>query len=286
MGIDHGVHRHLLSIRERRVSGDLIIVITDVLGGVDYKITHEKYSVHNSPNSDGTTVNYLQENSAGQKRQHASFINGPRNQLCWPLLMHRFRGCDTNEADRVKANDRVFVLPAYSSHTFTLILSLVVSDRDLRPPASDSWGLHEMIFSKFRIGVYYSWILSPSHQSSENVQLLTSSPTINGFIQGSFREPADPASEDTITSYLAATRKEIIHRYSAKFKDLLVNDMEFHGLDETTLSNEVSEMCMFWELSATADAEKTMRDLPELGQDTISQYSFPEPEYLIRSGQD
>lgn len=283
MAMDRGINRNILSIRERRGSGDLIIVVNDMVGaGADVLIKHQKYSVHDSPSSVGTTFTFEQAREDGSDKRSRVWVDGPRSALRWPLAIHRLRPTtEVDEAAKVKASDRVFVLPKYSSEVMIMLLSIVVSDIGAKSAKSDNWLRHDVNFTKFKVSIYCQWVFGVSWLSTGQI-FSGAFKTVDTESGQSMQEPAQPKTRKEISLYLGEARRLIL-QYTL---DEVVEGALL-TFSPQVATKHIDDTIRMWIQTQITDPETLFRRQPRL-QDMPKLYPFrlddPLPEYAARSG--
>ena len=182
------VPRELFSISES-VGGDLTLLEkkSDQLGetlGPFTGLTELRYTAHNSPKSSlgNSFIQHISQ-SDGTSIDNACFVLRRENELIWMLYGSR---CSSREYERYistpKAKDVTISLGSYNPRFGTLIYFVIITSKDLDrsdfsfQQCSVAW----IDFSKFSVGIVYTFLMAPSLNQGQVGFNVTSQPAFDG----------------------------------------------------------------------------------------------------------
>jgi len=172
-----GEQVELFSVQERADSSLIVFPhracqYTDPALGL---IREEHLSVHLSANSPGTTIKRTCTLQNGRVMTYSSFVSDSKAALLWPLYSARAPRF-TKSNLRKRARDRIVTITRFHHRSATLVYSIFVSSRGFEhSPALSSVNLLTGAFTRFEIGVFYSFMPLPS-LPSEDIQVPATSP--------------------------------------------------------------------------------------------------------------
>lgn len=171
----------IFSIEEKK-SGDLILLMKkseEIQTGSDAQYTsldENRFSIHNSPNSDGITITRTisSDNNAKKFSAHIKPHNG---SIIWPIYACR---CQILSIDRYimnkKNNDTVINLGSFNEEKYSLVYFLVVGqgvekiDRSLSIKAN----VRRLVFSSFIFEIWFTFMSFRSFHQNDELSFWTS----------------------------------------------------------------------------------------------------------------
>lgn len=146
-------------------------------------IHHEKYSLHQSPNSTGTLITHTVLSKSGEiLMKSPTFIKDSKDFLCWNF---RSYACPdpANERYRLDAKKKdtvIYLDSSFITNYLTFCYFLIVQKADGNFPEVEGFNLVTQFFEKFSIGAYSTYLNIPNSAIGSFAAVATSIPTIYG----------------------------------------------------------------------------------------------------------
>jgi hypothetical protein len=162
---EHGL-RELFSVREHKSKGDLYLITRcgtnheDEIKG-DISLIGERFTVHPSDESSGTTIKRTAPLADGRHLTTAAFVEGPKDQLFVPLWAQYAPKLDLQRYECTpRSKDTVHVLADYNETGSTLLYFVFATSKTrVAPNYPDNAGQKLTIeFRCFNIVVYFAFI--------------------------------------------------------------------------------------------------------------------------------
>lgn len=171
-----GVSAELFSVQEN-ADGSLMVFphrrCEDIHHGA---LKEEHLSVHMSPASPGTTIKQTVRFENGSHVTYSSFVEDSKTQLLWPLFSATAPRFTKTNVTRKRARDRQVTFARYHPRSATLVYSVFVSSSGFQhSPSQSPVNLVRVAFSRFEIGVFFSFMCLPS-RLTEEIQVGATSP--------------------------------------------------------------------------------------------------------------
>lgn len=174
----------LFSVRET-TQGDLIIILKadeqlahSPMSQEFHDITESRFTIHNSPNSEGTTINYHSSFEVDPKRSTSTFMRPRHGRLRWPI--HHVLCTDlsgTYYASKPRISDEIISIDAYNPNYCSLVYHIVITmpgDHFQLP----SYNTCRKEFINFVVHIFWSFNGIPSFHQGAFLGLSTTEPSI------------------------------------------------------------------------------------------------------------
>jgi hypothetical protein len=160
--------REILSVLERS-DGELQIFLRPSknfedpdLGNIE--ISADKISIHRSPASTGTTIIHKLHLKDGRMISSALFVENSAKTLLAMALSETVPSSNETHQRNIRTKDRIYSLPNYNEDSNTLVVSVMVSSKDISPEISIDCPLSYMSipFSIFNLHIFWGYIQATS----------------------------------------------------------------------------------------------------------------------------
>jgi len=198
-----GALRELLSVRE--LPDRSLVVLSrfeqwavDLESGEETLRESERYSVHMSPQSTGTTLKRTVTLADGRAITSVYFVKDSKNSL----LSHLYtKACPilSNRYDlRIREKDALVKIGAFSRGDFTtFIFTVLVGDATRTFPNLRDHSLVTFAFGHFEIAIYSSYLNLPATDNSVTITGATAPKRVNGIATGVRTSDGKPSIDPT-----------------------------------------------------------------------------------------
>lgn len=200
-----GKVRELFSVIERP-SGDLVLLDRPGLNfetknELDTPIIDQKFSIHVSPLSPGTTIKFHMRLSNGSNHTTALFVHGPKNRLISHVFSRAWGDVSNEKWDHAPKNkDDVINIGNIPSTYTNFITSIFVMAKNITPYSIEHAPHFSINFSRFIIVIYTTFVNLPSPPAHQSIYSASSPLQINGIVSGSGPEEAGGVSPMALNS--------------------------------------------------------------------------------------
>lgn len=223
--VSYGEHLAELISAQDSPSGDLQIFVRrstnlELGGRQEMQIEHEKFTVHLSPSSHGTTVTKTVEGD--MKLRAASFVKNSKERLFWVL---HGRACpdltDKRYRKKPSKSDEIITVSASLDDARSFSYFIVVQLAGQPFQEIEGFARHSKAFAHFALGIYSTYLPVPSTFLGATVDPSTSDHTLDGVaVQnlGLSGEGADSYEEHQIEGRLIELTRMLYDMQSVRFR--------------------------------------------------------------------
>lgn len=178
------------------------------------KILEDRWSIHCSPNSTGTTLKHTFRLDQDRIVENAAFIEDSKENLLYPIYIRRCSRFLGSHYDCKSIGKGDTVLEQYDPDKWTMYLTLLVAkNQELKSLECLEIGKPRIFyFRMFSICIMTGFVPVPSHTTDDYICMPTSTPKIDGMKNDIF--PQKPNRSHSI-AYL----KAVLHSMQSSLAD-------------------------------------------------------------------
>ncbi|RVT43674.1 hypothetical protein [Sphingobium algorifonticola] len=241
------------SVLEKK-NGDLIVrprnsVNHEGFDGDD-RILTDRISVHTSDRSGGTTIKRTFEVASGDRLACAAYIRNSKENLLWPTRFVRWQDFRILPKPVAKSGKDSFVdMGWFNPAVQALVTSLVIGGRNNELPKIPGFDLHQASFSRFKVGIYCTFVCTPAYSSGDSFETGTSDQRLND-------DPVGTQLPDGAASLTAEQLNEVLAHGVGRLSDAMVRRFVTSGVEhDADVLAKVKAMSSFYLPEACVSVE-------------------------------